>query len=227
MQSSSLVPPAAFLVAALVVTWVAPLRAPAADAVKSPVNVGLVYSKTGLLAGYGAEYADGFAAGLNFATYGTGMAAGHKIVVAERDDAGDPGKAVAAAKESIGQGDKIIDGSTSSGVALGLARLAQDNSVLFVSGPAATDGIELRAGRIEVDVSVPLFLPTAARQRSMHPRPQTLRSRRSCGSSISLSCPQNNTHPSFLVRRTIRIQEPRYLNRSEAFSWPPNRRVNL
>jgi len=58
MQSSSLVPPAAFLVAALVVTWVAPLRAPAADAVKSPVNVGLVYSKTGLLASYGAEYAE-------------------------------------------------------------------------------------------------------------------------------------------------------------------------
>jgi len=98
------------------------------------------------------------------------MAAGHKIVVAERDDAGDPGKAVAAAKELIGQGDKIIDGSTSSGVALGLARLAQDNSVLFVTGPAATDGIELRAGRIEVDVSVPLFLPTAARQPQHAPK---------------------------------------------------------
>ncbi|MDQ2858572.1 MAG: substrate-binding domain-containing protein [Candidatus Eremiobacteraeota bacterium] len=141
MLRSSLVPLAAALIAALGVTAVAPSRAPAADAVKSPVNVGLVYSKTGLLAGYGAQYAEGFAAGLNFATHGTGVAAGHKIVVSERDDAGDPTKAVAAAKELIGGGDKIIAGSTSSGVALGLAPLAQDNSVLFISGPAATDGI--------------------------------------------------------------------------------------
>jgi branched-chain amino acid transport system substrate-binding protein len=103
--------------------------------------VGLIYSKTGLLGGYGTQYAEGFAVGLDYATHGTGMAAGHKIVVTERDDAGDPATAVAAAKELIGQGYKILAGSTSSGVALQMAPLAQDNQVLFISGPAAVDAI--------------------------------------------------------------------------------------
>jgi branched-chain amino acid transport system substrate-binding protein len=112
----------------------------AADA-KAPVNVGLIYSKTGLLGGYGTQYAEGFAVGLDYATHGTGVAGGHKIVVTERDDAGDPAKAVAAAKDLIGQGYKIIAGSTSSGVALQMAPLAQDNQILFISGPAAVDAI--------------------------------------------------------------------------------------
>ncbi len=108
---------------------------------KSPVNVGLIYSKTGPLASYGAQYAEGFMAGLDYATHGTGIANGHKIVVTERDDATDPAKAVAAAKELIGQGYKIIGGSTSSGSALQLAPLAKENNVLFVSGAAASDAV--------------------------------------------------------------------------------------
>ena len=118
---------------------VGPTPAIAAD--KTPVNVGLIYSKTGLLAGYGAQYAEGFAIGLDYATHGTGMANGHKIVVTERDDAGDPAKAVAAAKELIGANTKILAGSTSSGVALQVAPLAAENKVLFISGPAAADAI--------------------------------------------------------------------------------------
>ncbi len=128
----------ALLVELLAVGGGAPAQAAGA---KSPVNVGLIYSKTGLLASYGAQYAEGFAAGLDYATHGTGMAAGHKINVTERDDAGDPAKAVAAAKELIGQGYKIVGGSTASGVALQLAPVAKENNVLFVSGAAATDGI--------------------------------------------------------------------------------------
>ena len=112
-----------------------------AAAPKAPVNVGLIYSKTGPLASYGAQYADGFAVGLDYATHHTGMAAGHKIVVTERDDAGDAAKAVAAAKDLVGQGYKILAGSTASGVALQMAPLAKENNVLFISGPAAADGI--------------------------------------------------------------------------------------
>lgn len=108
---------------------------------KSPVNVGLIYSKTGLLASYGAQYAEGFAIGLDYATHGTGAVNGHKIVVTERDDAGDPAKAVAAAKELIGQNYKILAGTTASGVAVQMAPLAKDNNVLLISGPAATDAI--------------------------------------------------------------------------------------
>jgi len=131
---------AASLAAVLTVSgYVRPEAATAAD--KAPVNVGLIYSKTGFLGGYGAQYAEGFAIGLDYATNGTGEAAGHKIVVTERDDAGDPAKAVAAAKELIGAGTKIIAGSTSSGVALQMAPLAAENKVLFISGPAAADAI--------------------------------------------------------------------------------------
>jgi branched-chain amino acid transport system substrate-binding protein len=114
--------------------------ASAADA-KAPVNVGLIYSKTGLLASYGAQYAEGFAVGLDYATNHTGAAGGRKINVTERDDAGDPAKAVAAAKELVGQGYKIIAGSTASGVALQIAPVAKENNVLFVSGAAAADAI--------------------------------------------------------------------------------------
>ena len=108
------------LVVALTSTGgVRPSPATAADT--APINVGLIYSKTGLLASYGAQYADGFQAGLDYATHGTGVANGHKIIVTERDDAGDFAKARAAAKELIGSGYKIIAGSTSSGVALQMA----------------------------------------------------------------------------------------------------------
>jgi branched-chain amino acid transport system substrate-binding protein len=105
------------------------------------LNVGIVYSQSGPLASYGRQYADGFKAGLSYATKGTGKIADRKINVTWADDAGDPGKAVSAAKELIGKGDRILAGSTASGVALQVAPLAAQNKVLFISGPAATDGI--------------------------------------------------------------------------------------
>ena len=105
------------------------------------VKGGLVYSRTGLLAAYGKQYEEGFTAGLAYATHGTGKAAGHPIEVTEQDDAGDPGKAVAEAKDLIGKGYRILAGTTDSGVALQVAPLAAQNKVLYVSGPAATDAI--------------------------------------------------------------------------------------
>lgn len=108
---------------------------------KGPVNVGIVYSQTGALASYGQEYVEGFKAGLAYATNNTGKVGGRAINVTYADDAGDPATAVSAAKGLIGKGYKILAGSTSSGVALQVAPLAAQNKVLFVSGPAATDGI--------------------------------------------------------------------------------------
>lgn len=122
--------------------------APAADGTAgasaeggAPYKIGLVYSKSGPLATYGQQYRQGFEAGLDFATKGTGEVNGHKIEISEQDDAGDPAKAVASATDLIGQGHKIIAGSTSSGVALQVAPLAQDNKILFISGPAAVDAV--------------------------------------------------------------------------------------
>lgn len=107
----------------------------------APYKVGLVYSKTGALAAYGEQYRESFTVGLDYATKGTGEVDGHKVEVTEQDDAGDPAKAVTAATGLIGDGTKIIAGSTSSGVALQVAPLAKDNKILFISGPAATDAI--------------------------------------------------------------------------------------
>jgi branched-chain amino acid transport system substrate-binding protein len=104
-------------------------------------KVGIVYSRTGLLAAYGAEYVQGLRLGLKYATKGTNKINGKTIELALADDAGDPAKAVSAGKDLIGQGYKILAGSTSSGVALQMAPLADQNHVLFISGPAASDAI--------------------------------------------------------------------------------------
>lgn len=107
----------------------------------SAVKVAVVYSKTGLLAAYGKNYVDGFAAGLNYATHGTGKAGAYRIDVTYADDAGDPAKATAAAKQYIGDGYRILAGTVDSGIASQLAPLAAQNKVLYISGPAAADQI--------------------------------------------------------------------------------------
>jgi branched-chain amino acid transport system substrate-binding protein len=117
----------------------APLGASRAEA--SSVKVGIIYSRTGLLAAYGAEYVEGLRLGLDYATKGTGTVGGKKVELTMIDDAGDPAKAVSAAKDLIGQGVKIIAGTVSSGVALQLAPLAEQNRVLYISGPAASDAV--------------------------------------------------------------------------------------
>ncbi|MFE9611957.1 substrate-binding domain-containing protein [Streptomyces sp. NPDC006012] len=107
----------------------------------APVEIGLVYSRTGPLAAYGKQYMEGFKAGLAYATKGTGKVDGRPVEITERDDAGDASKAVAAGKDLIGRGTKILAGSTDSGIALQMAPLAAQNKVLFIDGPAATDAV--------------------------------------------------------------------------------------
>ncbi len=107
-----------------------------------PVNVGIIYSKTGPLAAYGATYYEGLQAGIDHATGGTGAVNGATINLTYADDGGDPDKAVTAAKDLIGKGYKIIGGTVSSGIALKLAEQAQQNKVLYISGPAATDALQ-------------------------------------------------------------------------------------
>lgn len=107
----------------------------------APVQVGLVTSISGPLAAYGEQYLQGFEACLDYATDGSGEVAGRPIEIIERDDAGDPAKAVAEVTDLIGQGVQIIAGSASSGVATQVAPLAEQNDVLFISGPAATDAL--------------------------------------------------------------------------------------
>src|SRR5919204_1691571 len=148
------------LVAALVALVVMAAAATAAahvgyssGASASTVKVGIIYSRTGALAGFGNEYVQGFRLGLRYATHGTNKVRGHKLQITYVDDATDAAKAVAAGKDLIGQGYKILAGSTSSGVALQMAPLAAQNNILFISGAAASDAITglnrntFRAGR--------------------------------------------------------------------------------
>lgn len=124
----------------------APSTAPGGDgadggAAPSEVTVGIVTSESGPLAGYGKQYLDAFKAGLDYATDGTGEIDGTTINVEYKDDAGDPDKAVTVVKELIGEGVSIIAGTASSGVALAVAEQAEQNKVLYISGPAAADAL--------------------------------------------------------------------------------------
>jgi branched-chain amino acid transport system substrate-binding protein len=105
------------------------------------VNVGIVYSKTGPLAAYGEEYYAGLQAGIDYATDGTGKVGETEINLTYHDDGGDPDKGVSIAKELIGKEYSILAGTTVSGIALKLAEQAEQNKVLYISGPAATDAI--------------------------------------------------------------------------------------
>jgi branched-chain amino acid transport system substrate-binding protein len=108
-----------------------------------PVKVGVIYSRTGFLSAYGAEYIQGLRLGLEYATKGTNTVAGRKIELTVVDDGSgvDPAKAPSAAKDLIGQGYKIIVGTISSGVAPQLGPLAAQNRILYISGPAATNAV--------------------------------------------------------------------------------------
>ena len=134
-------------IAALALTACAPTTATpdateGADGTESvAVSVGMITSITGPLAAYGASYQQGFEAGLDYATDGTGEIDGVELKIDWLDDQGNPDTAVNLAKDVIGQGYQVIGGSAASGVALAVAEQAAQNNVLFLSGPAAADAI--------------------------------------------------------------------------------------
>ncbi|MFD1506261.1 amino acid ABC transporter substrate-binding protein [Georgenia yuyongxinii] len=113
----------------------------AAEGGGEPINIGIITSTTGPLAAYGETFVDGFEAGLDYATDGTGEVNGSPLEVKFEDDGGDTDRAVTLARDLIGQGYTILGGTASSGIALSLAEQAEQNKVLYVSGPAASDAI--------------------------------------------------------------------------------------
>lgn len=105
------------------------------------VDIGIIYSKTGPLAAYGDAYYEGLQAGLDHATGGTGKVGDTELNISYHDDGGDPDKAVTVAKELIGKNYKVLAGTASSGIALKLVEQAEQNKILYISGPAASDAI--------------------------------------------------------------------------------------
>jgi branched-chain amino acid transport system substrate-binding protein len=107
----------------------------------APVAIGMITSQTGPLAAYGEAYTAGFEAGLDYATEGTGEVDGRELDITWEDDQGNPDTAVAKAKDLIGQGTEVLAGTVVSGIATSLAEQAEQNEILYISGPAATDAI--------------------------------------------------------------------------------------
>jgi branched-chain amino acid transport system substrate-binding protein len=132
--------PALLAASALILAGCAPTTGGDAE-VGAPVPVAIITSQTGPLAAYGEAYLNGFEAGLDYATDGTGTVDGRELDITFLDDAGDADKAVTLAKDVIGQGTQIIAGTASSGIALALAEQAAQNEILYISGPAAADAI--------------------------------------------------------------------------------------
>ncbi|MRX42755.1 substrate-binding domain-containing protein [Agromyces kandeliae] len=137
--------PALVAAAALTLAGCAPTTASgggdADGADAAPVAIGMITSETGPLAAYGEAYVAGFEAGLDYATDGTGEVDGRELEITWEDDQGNPDTAVAKAKDLIGQGTKVLAGTVASGIALSLAEQAEQNEILYVSGPAAADAI--------------------------------------------------------------------------------------
>src|SRR5690606_28829471 len=106
---------------------------------QATVKVGVTYSGTGPLAAYGEQYKAGLEAGIDYATDGTGEVDGTTIEITYRDDTGNADTAVAAARDLIGQDYKILAGTIVSGIAVAMAEQAEQNEILYISGPAAVD----------------------------------------------------------------------------------------
>ena len=141
MSKRSLLATAAVAALALV----APSMAPAQAA--SEIKIGVITATSGPLKSYGDAYVDGLNWGLKYYTGGKMTVNGQKLVVTTKDDAGDPASATASFKDMVGNGTKIIVGTASSAVGLTLAPLAQQNKVLYISGPAKNDAITSPANK--------------------------------------------------------------------------------
>jgi len=106
------------------------------------IRIAHVHSLTGPLEAYGKQTTTGFNMGLDYATGGTMMVAGKKLVVIEKDDQGKPdvGKSLLATAYSDDKAD-IAVGPTSSGVALAMLPVAEEYKKILLVEPAVADSI--------------------------------------------------------------------------------------
>ncbi len=106
------------------------------------IRIAHIHSKTGPLEAYGKQTATGFLMGLDYATGGTMMVAGKKLVVIEKDDQGKPdlGKSLLATAYADHKADLAV-GPTSSGVALAMLPVAEEYKKILLVEPAVADSI--------------------------------------------------------------------------------------
>jgi branched-chain amino acid transport system substrate-binding protein len=108
---------------------------------KEPVIVGIITSTTGSYSSQGESFLNGFNAGLDFVSNGTGIIAGHKIDVRVSNDNGNPATGTAAARELMGSGAKFLTGPTNSAVALPVSEIATRNGGSYLSGASGSSAL--------------------------------------------------------------------------------------
>ena len=113
-----------------------------ARAQSGEIRIAHVHSVTGPLEAYGKQTRTGLMMGLDYATGGTMMVNGKKLVVIEKDDQGKPdlGKSLLAAAYADDKAALAI-GPTSSGVALAMLPVAEEYKKILVVEPAMADSI--------------------------------------------------------------------------------------
>ena len=106
------------------------------------IKIAHVYDKTGALEAYAKQTQTGLLLGLEYATNGTMMVNGHKLVLIEKDTQGKPdvGKSQLAAAFANDKADIAI-GPTGSGVALAMLPVAEEYKKILLVEPAVADSI--------------------------------------------------------------------------------------
>ena len=126
----------------LSVLLAAPLAASMAFGQAKDFKIALITGKSGPLEAFAKQTIVGFQLGLEYATGGTMMVAGRKLVVIEKDDQGKPdlGKAALAAAYADDKVD-IAVGTTGSPVALAMLPVAEEYKKILLVEPAVADSI--------------------------------------------------------------------------------------
>jgi branched-chain amino acid transport system substrate-binding protein len=111
-------------------------------AAQQPLNIALIYSKTGPLEAYARQTEAGFMLGLEYATNGTMMLDGRKIEVILKDDQFKPDMAKTALEQAYGD-DKVdlAVGTTGSSGALAMLPIAEEYKKILIVEPAVADQI--------------------------------------------------------------------------------------
>jgi branched-chain amino acid transport system substrate-binding protein len=106
------------------------------------LKIALIHGKSGPLEAYAKQTETGLRMGLEYATKGTMMVDGRKIVIITKDDQGKPDLAKAALAEAY-QDDNVdlAIGTTASGAALAMLPVAEENKKVLIVEPAVADAI--------------------------------------------------------------------------------------
>ena len=114
----------------------------AAPALAQDIRIALLAGRTGPLEAYAKQTEAGFMLGLEYLTKGTMSVGGRRIQVLVKDDQGKPDLAKSLLEQAY-EDDKVAlaVGTTSSGAALAMLPVAEENKRILIVEPAVADSI--------------------------------------------------------------------------------------